>query len=246
MSSLPLPIAAFLAGLISFLSPCVLPLVPGYVSLISGAGVEELKEANPQLRKVVLLNSIMFILGFSIIFVSLGAAAAGVGSLFGAHKGLLLRIGGVVIILFGLHLTGLVPIKLLYADKRMHNVKANASLIGAFLVGLAFAFGWSPCVGPILSVILGMAAVQGGLARSIFLLALYSLGLAVPFLLTTLAIGRFFAFYTRIRQHLHKIEVTSGVFMMALGVLIISGHFLKLNGWLNKLPFFQSIVEKFL
>jgi len=186
MSSLPLPIAAFFAGLISFVSPCVLPLVPGYVSLISGAGMEELKEGAPQLRKVVLLNSIMFILGFSVIFVSLGAAAAGVGSLFGTHRSVLLRIGGVVIILFGLHLTGLVPIKMLYADKRMHSLKANASLAGAFLVGLAFAFGWSPCVGPILSVILGMAAVQGGLMRSIFLLGLYSLGLAVPFLLTTL------------------------------------------------------------
>ncbi|HTD23651.1 MAG TPA: cytochrome c biogenesis protein CcdA [Terriglobales bacterium] len=246
MSSLPLPIAAFLAGLISFLSPCVLPLVPGYVSLISGAGMEELKEGTPQLRKVVMLNSIMFILGFSVIFISLGAAAAGVGSLFGSHRSLLLRIGGVVIILFGLHLTGLVPIKMLYADKRMHSLKANASLAGAFLVGLAFAFGWSPCVGPILSLILGLAAVQGGVTKSVFLLGLYSLGLAVPFLLTTVAIGRFFSFYTRIRQHLHKIEVGSGVIMMALGVLIVSGHFLKINGWLNKLPFFQNIVEKFL
>jgi len=245
MSSLPLHIAAFLAGLISFLSPCVLPLVPGYVSLISGAGVEELKDGNPKLRNVVLLNSIMFFLGFSVVFVSFEATAAGLGSLFGTHRSLLLRIGGVVIILFGLHLTGLVPIKMLYADKRMHNLKTNASLAGAFLVGLAFAFGWSPCIGPILSGILGLAAVQGGLIKSIFLLGLYSLGLAVPFLLTTLAIRRFFAFYTWIRPHLHKIEVASGAIMITLGVLVISGHFLKLNSVLNKLPFFQSI-EKFL
>jgi cytochrome c-type biogenesis protein len=246
MGSLHLPIAAFLAGVVSFLSPCVLPLVPGYVSLVSGAGVDELKEANPQLRRVMLLNSIMFILGFSVVFLSMGLAAAGLGSLFGTHRSWLIRIGGVVIILFGLHLTGLVPINFLYADKRMHNVKAKASLAGAFLIGLAFAFGWSPCIGPILSVILGFAAVQGGWVKSVGLLAIYSLGLAVPFLLTSAAIGRFFSFYTRIRQHLHKIEVASGVVMMALGVLVVSGHFLMINGWLNKLPFFQNIVEKFL
>jgi cytochrome c-type biogenesis protein len=245
MGSLPLPIAAFLAGVISFLTPCVLPLVPGYVSLVSGAGVDELKEANPQLRRVMLLNSIMFILGFSVVFLSLGFAAFGLGSLFGKHRSLLIRIGGVVIILFGLHLTGLVPINILYSDKRMHSIKAKASLAGAFVLGLSFAFGWSPCIGPILSTILTFAVAQGGWAKSIGLLALYSLGLAVPFLLTSVAIGRFFAFYTRIRQHLHKIEVASGVVMMALGVLVVSGHFLMINGWLNKLPFFQNIVEKF-
>ncbi|HET7204940.1 MAG TPA: cytochrome c biogenesis protein CcdA, partial [Terriglobales bacterium] len=174
MSSLPLPIAAFVAGLISFLSPCVLPLVPGYVSLISGAGVEELKGQHNQLLRRVMLNSAMFIIGFSIVFITLGAISTGIGQITARYKSTLAQVAGVVIIIFGLHLTGLFRIKALYADKRLHNVKGGSTPWGAFVIGFAFAFGWTPCVGPILAVILGFAAEQDSVGKGIILLAIYS------------------------------------------------------------------------
>src|SRR5207248_6788237 len=191
MSSLPLPIAAFLAGLISFLSPCVLPLVPGYVSLISGVGVEELKSSEAQLMRRVMVNSIGFILGFSIVFIALGAAATGLGQVLGVYKHTLARVAGVIIIIFGLHLTGIFKIKALYTDARLHSVKGSSTPIGAFVVGFAFAFGWTPCLGPILTVLLTLAGEQDTLVKGISLLAVYSLGLAVPFLATSLLMERF-------------------------------------------------------
>ena len=151
LSGLPLPIAAFIAGLISFLSPCVLPLVPGYVSLISGAGVEELKSAQTQLMRRVMVNSIGFILGFSVVFVTLGAISTEIGQLAARYKHTLSIVAGVVIIIFGLHLTGIFKIKALYTDARLHGVKGSSTPVGAFVVGFAFAFGWTPCLGPILT-----------------------------------------------------------------------------------------------
>ena len=161
MTSLPLPIAAFVAGLVSFLSPCVLPLVPGYVSLISGAGVEELKSQEARLLRKTMLNSISFILGFSVVFITLGAISTEVGQLLSRYKSTLAQIAGFVIILFGLHLTGILRIKALYADKRLHNMKGGSTAGGAFVIGFAFAFGWTPCVGPILAVILGFRCRAG-------------------------------------------------------------------------------------
>src|SRR5216683_7356545 len=172
MSTLPLPIAAFLAGLVSFLSPCVLPLVPGYVSLISGAGVEELKSQESDLLRKVMLNSIGFILGFSIVFIALGAISTQVGQLLARYKSVLAQVAGVVIILFGLHLTGLLRINALYADKRLHGIKGGSTAMGAFVIGFAFAFGWTPCVGPILAVILGFAATQDSVVKGVGLLAI--------------------------------------------------------------------------
>jgi len=233
MNSLPLPIAAFVAGLISFLSPCVLPLVPGYVSLISGAGVEELKTQESQLLRKVMLNSIAFILGFSVVFITLGALSTGVGQLLARYKSTLAQVAGVVIILFGLHLTGLLRIKALYADKRLHGVKGGSTMGGAFLIGFAFAFGWTPCVGPILAVILGFAAAQDSVTKGIFLLAIYSLGLAVPFLLTSLGIERFLKFYSRFRSHMHAIEVASGVLLIGLGILLVLGRFTIISNYLS-------------
>jgi len=225
MSNLPLPIAAFLAGLVSFLSPCVLPLVPGYVSLISGVGVEELKGQEASLLRKVMLNSIAFIIGFSIVFITLGAISTEVGQIAARYKSLLAQVAGVVIILFGLHLTGILRIKALYADKRLHNVKGGSSAWGAFVIGFAFAFGWTPCVGPILAVILGFAAAQDSITKGILLLTIYSLGLAVPFLLTSLGIERFLNFYGRFRRHMHVLEVASGGLLIALGVLLVFGRF---------------------
>jgi len=233
MSNLPLPIAAFLAGLLSFLSPCVLPLVPGYVSLISGVGAEGLEASDNRLLRTVMLNSVMFILGFSIVFIALGAVATEVGQLTREYYPILTRIAGVVIILFGLHLTGIFKINALYADKRLHSVKGSGTAAGAFAVGFAFAFGWTPCIGPILATILAFAASENSVVKGTALLAVYSAGLAVPFLLTSLGIDRFLQFYARFRRHLHTVEVASGVLLIAIGVLIFMRHFTILSGWLS-------------
>jgi cytochrome c-type biogenesis protein len=219
MSGLPLPIAAFLAGLISFLSPCVLPLVPGYVSLISGAGLEELKSPQGQLMRRVMVNSVGFILGFSVVFITLGAISTELGQIVARYKHTLSIVAGVVIIIFGLHLTGLFKIKALYTDARLHSVKGSSTPVGAFVIGFAFAFGWTPCLGPILSAILALAAEQDTLTKGILLLAVYSLGLAVPFLLTSLLMERFLKFYGRL--------------LIALGVLLVIGRFTLISNWLS-------------
>jgi cytochrome c-type biogenesis protein len=230
---LPLPLAAFVAGLISFLSPCVLPLVPGYVSLISGVGVEQLKMKEGDLFRKVMLNSAAFIVGFSIVFITLGAISTEVGQVLAQYKTLLARIAGAVIILFGLHLTGLLQIKALLADTRLHNLKGSSSAWGAFVIGFAFAFGWTPCVGPILAVVLGFAAAQDTVWKGIFLLAIYSAGLAVPFLLTSLGIERFLKFYNRFKFHMHAVEVASGVLLIALGILLVMGRFTLISGYFS-------------
>lgn len=233
MSSLPLPIAAFFAGLVSFLSPCVLPLVPGYVSMISGAGVEELKSPQGQLMRRVMVNSIGFILGFSVVFITLGAISTEVGQLAARYKHVLSIVAGVVVIIFGLHLTGIFQIKWLLQDTRLHSVKGNSTMVGAFVVGFAFAFGWTPCLGPILSLILGFASQEDTLIKGILLLAVYSLGLAVPFLLTSLLMERFLKFYSRFRSHMHVLEVASGGLLIALGVLLVIGRFTLISSWLS-------------
>jgi cytochrome c-type biogenesis protein len=168
LSGLPLPLAAFIAGLISFLSPCVLPLVPGYVSLISGAGVEELKARQGQLMQRVMVNSVGFILGFSVVFITLGAISTEIGQMAARYKHTLSIVAGVVIIIFGLHLTGIFKIKALYTDARLHSVKGSSTPIGAFVIGFAFAFGWTPCLGPILTVLLTLASEQDTLSQRDF------------------------------------------------------------------------------
>jgi cytochrome c-type biogenesis protein len=233
MTTLPLPIAAFFAGLISFLSPCVLPLVPGYVSLISGAGVEELKSAQGQLMRRVMVNSVGFILGFSVVFITLGAISTEIGQVAARYKHSLSIIAGVVIIIFGLHLTGIFKIKALYTDARLHSVKGSSTILGAFVIGFAFAFGWTPCLGPILSAILVVASQEENVMRGIALLTVYSLGLAVPFLLTSLLMERFLKFYSRFRSHMHALEIASGGLLIALGVLLVIGRFTLISSWLS-------------
>jgi cytochrome c-type biogenesis protein len=233
MTSLPLPLAVFVAGLISFLSPCVLPLVPGYVSLISGVGVEQLKLKEGELFRKVMLNSAAFIIGFSIVFITLGAISTEVGQVLAQYKSLLARIAGLVIIIFGLHLTGIFQIKALLADTRLHGLKGSPSAWGAFVIGFAFAFGWTPCVGPILAVVLGFAATQDTVWKGIFLLAIYSAGLAVPFLLTSLGIERFLKFYNRFKFHMHVVEVASGGLLIALGILLVMGRFALISGYFS-------------
>lgn len=233
MHDLPLPIAAFLAGIISFLSPCVLPLVPGYISLISGASVETLQEADTKLLRSVMINSLTFILGFSVVFISLGAVATGFGQLTQRYHKELAILAGIIVFIFGLHLTGIFKINALYADKRLHGAKGGAGPIGAFVVGFAFAFGWTPCIGPILAAVLYLASSQDTVLRGIILLAVYSMGLAVPFLITSLGVNKFLSFYSRFRRHLHTVEVISGIFLIVFGLLIATGNFTRLSGYLG-------------
>ena len=181
----------------------------------------------------VMLNSIAFILGFSVVFVALGAAATEVGQVLGIYKHTLARVAGVIIILFGLHLTGIFKIKALYTDARLHSVKGSSTPLGAFVIGFAFAFGWTPCLGPILSAILALAEEQNTLAKGVLLLAVYSLGLAVPFLLTSLGVERFLKFYSRFRSHMHALEVASGGLLIALGILLVLGRFTLISNWLS-------------
>jgi cytochrome c-type biogenesis protein len=201
--------------------------------MISGAGLEELRVAEARLMRRVMVNSIVFILGFSVVFIALGLAATGVGQVLGMYKHTLARIAGVVIIVFGLHLTGIFKIKALYTDARLHNVKGSSTPLGAFVIGFAFAFGWTPCLGPILSGILAVAAEQSTLVKGALLLAVYSLGLAMPFLLTALLMERFLKFYSRFRSKMHALEIASGGLLIALGILLVIGRFTLISNWLS-------------
>ncbi len=225
---------SFLAGLASFLSPCVLPLVPGYIAIVSGTSVEELKAGGDQkLLGRTLFHSALFIVGFSLVFISLGATATWLGKVLLQKLTLLYRVAGLVIILFGLHMVGLLKIGLLYRDARFHQTARPASSAGSLLMGLAFAFGWTPCIGPILAAILTIAATKDRVAEGISLLAVYSLGLAVPFLITSLGVNRFLRFYQRFRTRLHQLEVAAGLVLIVLGVLIASNQFTRLAGYLS-------------
>jgi cytochrome c-type biogenesis protein len=238
-------LAAFLAGLLSFISPCVLPLVPGYLSFVSGISLDEMRgtattpRADASVRRRMLLTSIFFVLGFSLVFVTLGASATALGQYVLEKSSLLGKVAGVVIIIFGLHTMGLLKIGWLYQEKRFQQQNRPAGLIGAMLVGIAFAFGWTPCIGPILAAILAIAGTQETVGQGIQLLSVYSAGLAIPFLLTTLAIDRFFAAFAKIRRHYHKVEIASGLLMIAIGVLIFTNNLTVIVRYLEPyLPYY--------
>ena len=216
---------AFLAGILSFLSPCVLPLVPGYVSLMSGVSIDRLKESGKSggARSAVILNSLAFNAGLSVIFLALGTTAGLVGSSITNNPWIRI-IGGVIIIAFGLQLIGLLKISTLYKDTRFFSDDKPRGILGSFTLGIAFAAGWTPCIGPILGGIIGLAATSGGWRSGLMLSAFYSAGLAIPFLLTGLGINQFLAFYGKFRKHLHKVEIVSGVILIAVGVLVATGY----------------------
>ena len=222
--------AAFLAGVLSFISPCVLPLIPGYLSFVSGVTLEDMRGTGATIapagaRRRAVIMSLAFVLGFSIVFVSLGASATAIGTLLMEHLSLLGKIAGIVIILFGLHMMGVLRIGWLYNEKRMQTSAKPAGFFGAMLVGIAFAFGWTPCIGPILAAILAVAATQESVMEGVKLLAVYSAGLGVPFIATSVAINKFFAASAKIRRHYHAIEVVSGVLLVAVGLLIFTNRF---------------------
>jgi len=218
--------AAFLAGLASFLSPCVLPLVPGYISFMSGLSLEELSsgQAGPGTTRRAAWAALFFVLGFSTVFTALGASASLVGQLLAAHLSVLAKAAGALIILLGLHTTGLVPIKWLYYTKRADSSRVPPGLAGSFVMGLAFAFGWTPCIGPILAGILALAATQETVAQGVVLLFVYSMGLGVPFLLTGLGVSAFLRFFARYKRFIRWGEVAAGLLLIALGVLMLTSR----------------------
>jgi cytochrome c-type biogenesis protein len=235
--------AAFLAGLISFVSPCVLPIVPGYLSFISGANLNQLKEGGAPrgLAAQVGITSLAFVLGFSTVFVSLGAAATLVGYVLQQYKRELGIVGGVVIIILGLHTAGVLKIKWLLYERRADVKTKPLGLLGAYVVGLAFAFGWTPCIGPILGAILLVASQQDTVAKGVLLLSCYSLGLGVPFVLSGLAINRFFAASSSLKKHMRAVEVFAGVLLVGVGLLLVTGQLSLIARYMSR--FFPALTR---
>lgn len=279
---------AFLAGLISFLSPCVLPLVPGYISMLSGIGVEQLRQGQ-QPKGGLFTSALSFVLGFSVVFISFGASASAVGGFLRQNRALLAPVAGALILLFGLHLLGglmrmniragivlgglLVALGIasllhhgplfaglgashffslsiigffgpqlarwLNRDVHLHSTDTKPGILSGFLLGFAFAFGWTPCIGPILATVLALAAASDTVARGVLLLAVYSAGLAVPFLLTALGLGQFLRFYQNFRKHLHAVELFSGALLLFVGGLVFFNKLTWLSGKLTFLNRFS-------
>src|SRR5215216_5175768 len=225
---------SFAAGILSFLSPCVLPLVPGYISLISGVSIDGLKEGTSN-RRAVIINSLSFSAGLSIIFLILGTTAGLVGAAITSNPWVRI-IGGIVIIAFGLQLIGLLKITALYKDTRFFSDDKPRGIIGSAALGMAFAAGWTPCIGPILGGIIGLAATSGGWKSGLVLSAFYAAGLAIPFLVTGLVLNQFLGFYSKFRRHLHKVEVASGVLLIVIGLMVAS----------NSLTWVASVASRYL
>jgi cytochrome c-type biogenesis protein len=222
------------AGFISFISPCVLPLVPAYVSFVSGLSADDLRNSSGQLNRGgrILMPSIAFVLGFTLVFVALGASATAIGGFLLDRLSLLSKIAAVVVIVLGLHMIGLFRLRFLQVERKFQVTRRPAGMIGAFVVGLAFAFGWTPCVGPILAGILAFAAQQETLGRGIALLAAYSLGLGIPFIVAGLAVNRLVGLLGRMGRFLRLAEAASGILLVAVGVLIFTNNLAAISQYL--------------
>jgi cytochrome c-type biogenesis protein len=231
----------FAAGLLSFLSPCVLPLIPGYIAFVSGLSIDDMTERQSAGKKMAsaTLSSVMFVLGFSAVFVALGASATWLGSFLVQRLPLLISIAGVVIIIFGLQQIGLFKFGFMQATKQIDLPAGKLGLFKAPLLGAAFAFGWTPCVGPILAAILTYAATMDTVGKGVLLLIVYSAGLGIPFLLTTVAMNGFFKLFSKIKKHMGLIQKISGAILVVLGILMITG---KLTLITAKLGFLNGLV----
>lgn len=226
--------AAF-AGLLSFLSPCVLPLVPPYLCFLAGASLDQIageERVSPQVSARVFLAALLFVLGFSTVFVALGATASVIGQLLRENLLLLAQIAGVAIIVMGLHFLGVFRLAFLSRELRYHQETRPASLLGAYAVGLAFAFGWTPCIGPVLAAILAVAAVGDSVGQGTFLLAVYSAGLGIPFLAAAAGMRPFLGFMQRFRRHIGKVEKTMGGLLVVTGVMFLTGKMTEISYWL--------------
>lgn len=223
-------LVALSAGVLSFLSPCVLPLVPSYLSFVTGMSLEEMEAGSERSR--VLVHAGLFVAGFTLVFVLLGASASFLGQVFRAYEVWVARIGGVVLLLLGLHLAGVLRFAPLLREARVHLADRPVGRIGAVAVGMAFGAGWTPCIGPVLGGILTYAVVQDTFWSGVGLLFVYSMGLAIPFLLTALALDRFLLGFARFRRYLPAVQVASGVILILLGILLVTGSFTMLTAWL--------------
>ncbi len=232
--------AAFAAGVVTFLSPCVLPVIPGYLSFMTGLTARELADERPPLP-VVLVPSLLFVVGFSLVFVALGVSASMLGQFLAEYRSIVMRVAGVLVIAFGLLLTGVIKVPWLYGEARLGLERSRAFGRGAALVmGMAFAAGWTPCVGPILATILALAASSGDAGQGAVLLLVYSVGLGVPFVLTAVLFGRLSGLLRWLNRHSLVINRVAGVTLMVLGVLIFTGQLGRLAGWLTRvLPSLQ-------
>jgi cytochrome c-type biogenesis protein len=222
---------AFSAGLLSFLSPCVLPLVPSYVTFITEMSLEEVRTA----RRTALIHALLFVLGFSLIFIALGATASVLGRVLFVARVWIARLGGALIIVFGLYLLGVFNFRLLSQDNRVHLADKPLGYLGTVLVGLAFGAGWTPCIGPILGSILIYTSSTADLHRGLLLLTAYSAGLAIPFVIAALAIDRFLAVFARYRGAIKWVNRVGGVVLIAMGVLLVTNYFTVLASWLQAL-----------
>lgn len=239
---------ALFFGLLSFISPCVLPLVPAYLSYISGNTFEDLtgKERRAQVALKTFFHASFFCLGFTLVFLAMGVTATKLGSFLTTHQTIFNQIAGVVLIVFGLHMCGVFRIKFLLMEKRFEGKKGRWGVLGTVLVGLAFAFGWTPCIGPFLAALLALAAKQQTLGQGFILLLFYSLGLAIPFLLSALAVNVFLAAFNRIKKHFRIVEVIGGIFLIEFGNLFLFNKLGILSAWFSTkmaaiTPFFDQI-----
>lgn len=236
--------AAAGAGLISFLSPCVLPLVPAYLCFVAGTTLDRLvdgQQIDKAMTRRVFISALAFVIGFSTVFILMGASASALNRLIVENIDIIGKIAGAVIVVFGLHYMGLLKIPLLYREARINAVERPTNIVGAYVIGLAFAFGWTPCVGPILATILTVAASRDQLGYGVTLLTTYALGLGIPFLLAALAVKPFMAFLQRFKRHLHKVEIVAGSLLVVTGVLIFTNslgqfsyYLLEIFPWLAK------------
>jgi cytochrome c-type biogenesis protein len=233
-------LAALIAGALSFLSPCVLPLVPPYLCFITGTSLDDLASRETSQGRAV-AAAILFVLGFTTVFVLLGATASAAGALLRAHLDLLGKIAGVAIIVMGLHFLGVFRLSLLHHELRYHGDSRLSGLVGAYVIGLAFAFGWTPCIGPVLATILSLAASEQSVAKGAGLLAVYSLGLGIPFLLSAMAVGTFLGLFQKFRKHMLLVEKAMGALLVVTGLMFLTGALQELSYWL--LETFPGLVE---
>jgi cytochrome c-type biogenesis protein len=237
-------LTAFAFGILSFVSPCVLPIVPGYLSFISGVSFDEMQSSSnrAKIRNRILANSIFFILGFSIVFIALGASATFIGKFLHEQINIISKIAGAIIVIFGFHMIGIYKIPFLNYEKRFQTDAKPLGYFGALIVGLAFAFGWTPCIGPILAAILAIASQQETIGQGIVLLTTYSLGLGIPFLLTSLSLTAFYNVFNKLKKHLHKLEIIGGILLVIVGILIMTNYLTIISGYFSRwLPFLNEL-----
>ena len=228
-------VVAFAAGMLSFLSPCVLPLVPGYLSLISGVGTAEMAVATKVETRSVLRATLLFVGGFTVVFVVLGAGASALGRTLQQHQVVLNRLAGMVVIVMGLVIAGLVSPRLLGQERRFHVSPSRLGGLAPPVMGMAFAFGWTPCIGPVLAAVLSLSAAQGTLTQGVVLLFAYSLGLGVPFVATGLAIGRLTGAFHWFKRHYRVISLVSGLLLAGFGALLVTNRVSRVSSWLVEL-----------